>query len=407
MKISRHSLISGLSYALDIGGRKNFSHSKNTAYISALISKEMGLDEETTLDIYYAALLHDIGVSGEYIPYEHSEIGAAILQKLPLSEEIPKYVLYHHEFYSGGGSRKLSDSYIPAGARIICLASEFDDAFGKSGGYDIDLHLRIKRWLDENQMKFAEEVVSAFKKLLDREYFLLDYFNQETKHMLSEKSPVKDEKYFGFAEIKRFALCFAEIVNHRSPFTLDHSKGVAKLAKKAAAFLGYDTEIQNKMYIAGLLHDIGQLYVHADILYKKGELTPEERFEVKKHPYYTRKILEQIQGFEDIAEFASNHHERLDGGGYPYHMGAGQLGELDMIMAICDVYQALTEERPYRASLSSEKAWDLIGEMAEEKRFDRALVKKLKYILEDPAKTSGFEVDWEVGDKREKFKHVA
>ena len=389
MNVSKHSLIFGLSYALDIAGKNNLSHSKSTAYLSVMISRETGLAEDTVTDIYYAALLHDIAISDEFAINEykadmkrHCVIGEEIIKKLPLSKEISNYVLYHHEHYNASGPFKLSGENIPKGALIICLASAFDDKFGKSNVYDRNLFLDICAWLDKVKELFSTEIVNAFHSLIKREFFLLDYFNHETKYALSDKIVVSDDVYYQIDEIEKFALCFADIIDQRSPFTFHHSIEIAKLAKKAAAHLGYDDETQNKMYIAGLLHDIGKLHVSIDILHKNGPLTPDERFEINKHTYFTRKILEQIEGFEEIVDFASNHHERLDGTGYPYQMAGDRLCELDRVMAICDVYQALTEERPYREKLKPEQVWSIIDNMAENKHLDKLLIEKIRKVFD-------------------------
>ena len=389
-KTSRHSLIFGLSYALDIAGRNNMSHSKNTAFLSVLISREIGLPESEVLNIYYAALLHDIGVSDEFITKEyavdmkkHCIIGEEILKKLPLPEEIPLYSLYHHEFYDGSGPLGLSGNEIPKGAQIICLASKFDDTFGKTIFFSRDLFVDVYNWIDYNSKLFSNEVINAFSNLIKREYFLLDYFNHETKYVLSEKVVVSDEVCYESEDIVKFALCFADIIDQRSPFTFHHSSGIAELAKRAVAYLGYNEETQNEMYIAGLLHDIGKLHVPNEILHKNGMLTPEERFEINKHAYFTRKILEQIQGFEDITNFAANHHEKLDKSGYPHHLADEQLSELEKVMAVCDVYQALTEERPYRSSMPTDKVWKIIDDMAERNHLDKQLVEKIKEMLNE------------------------
>ncbi|MDR1841102.1 MAG: HD domain-containing protein [Holophagales bacterium] len=389
MNVSKHSLIFGLSYALDIAGKNNLSHSKSTAYLSVMISRETGLAEDTVTDIYYAALLHDIAISDEFATNEykadmkrHCVIGEEIIKKLPLSKEISNYVLYHHEHYNASGPFKLSGENIPKGALIICLASAFDDKFGKSDIYDRNLFLDICSWLDKVKGLFSTEIINAFYSLIKREFFLLDYFNHETKYALSDKIVVSDDVYYQIDDIEKFALCFADIIDQRSPFTFHHSIEIAKLAKKAAAHLGYDDETQNKMYIAGLLHDIGKLHVSIDILHKNGPLTPDERFEINKHTYFTRKILEQIEGFEEIVGFASNHHERLDGTGYPYQMAGDRLCELDRVMAICDVYQALTEERPYREKLKPEQVWSIIDNMAENKHLDKLLIEKIRNVFD-------------------------
>ena len=330
MKISRHSLIFGLSYALDIAGKNNLSHSKSTAYLSVLIGRKIGLDVNDIIELYYAALLHDIALSNTYNILQHCIDGEEMLRKLPLPESIAKSVHYHHEFYDGSGAFKLSGNNIPIGAQIICFSSAFDDRFGKAAdNFDKNLFFEVNGWLDRNKKLFSDVITEAFACLIKHEFFLLDYFNHETKYMLSDKLVFDDDVTYCCDDLVKFAHCFADIIDQKSPFTSNHSHGIAELARKASAHLGYDIETQKKMYISGLLHDIGKLSVSVDILHKNGSLTPEERFEINKHTYFTRKILEQIEGFEDIVNYAANHHEKLDGTGYPYRMPGERLGELD------------------------------------------------------------------------------
>ena len=389
MNISRHSFIFGLSYALDILGRNNLSHSKSTAYLSALVARKIGLSEEDTNIIYYAALLHDIGIADEYVTgrlslkdlVTHCEIGERMLKKLPLPEIMPKYVLFHHEYYNGCGVFELSGDEIPLGAQIICLASDFDDLFGKTKNYDKLLIDKAYSWLDGRKEQYHEGILDVFTGLMQVEYFLLDYFNHETKYTMSKMVIANDDVYFDVDDVKKFALCFAEIIDQRSPFTFSHSTGIAHLAQKAARHLGYDDATQNNMYIAGLLHDIGKLHISLEILHKNGALSPEERFEINKHTYYTRKILEQIQGFEEIVGLSANHHEKPNGKGYPYRLSGDKLGELERIMSVCDVYQALTEERPYRESLAATKVWSIIDDMAGDGSLDKSLTEELKHVF--------------------------
>ena len=379
MNVSRHSLIFGLSYALDIAGKNNLSHSKSTAYLSVLTARKIGFSKEEILNLYYAALLHDIALSNTYEMIPHCIDGGKMIGNLPLPKSIAKDVLYHHEYYDGSGLFNLSGDDIPKSALIICLASSFDDIFGSvSAKFDHALYSKVCDWLGANTHLFSKEISGAFRSLTEQEYFLLDYFNNETKYILSDKLVVGDDVSYGYDDVVKYAHCFAGIIDCKSSFTSTHSHGIASLARKAAAYLGYDEETQNKMYISGLLHDIGKLYVPVEILHKNGPLTREERFEINKHTYYTRKVLAQVDGFEDIVNYAANHHEKLDGTGYPYHIPGEDLSELEKIMAVCDVYQALTEARPYRESLSGEKVWAIIEKMALENHLDKDLTLKLK-----------------------------
>jgi len=104
---------------------------------------------------------------------------------------------------------------------------------------------------------------------------------------------------------------------------------------------------------------------------------------MNKHIYYTRKILEQVEGFEEIVEFAANHHEKLDGTGYPRQMRGEDMSELEKVMCICDVFQALTEERPYRSKLPLEKVFSIIEKMVVRKHLDGVLYEKIKSALSE------------------------
>lgn len=380
MKINERSLIEGLSYALDVAEKNYFSHAKHVAYTSFMVAKELKLPKEQQKDIYYAALLHDIGASNSSSRKEHCIVGRNIIENLPVKKIISEYVFYHHEHVDGTGPFQLKGEEIALPAQIICLADLFDTSFRDLKTLNSAAFNKMRDWINANQELFYPELMTAFQELIEREYFLLDYFNYKFNNILSRRIEIQ-ENYLDLENIKEFALAFSKIIDRRSPFTYRHSVGIADLVSKITKKLGYDCEVQNKMYIAALLHDIGKLAVPNEIIDKNGKLNEQERYEINKHTYYTRWILEQIDGFEDITEFASNHHEKLNGHGYPLHLYGDQIGELDRIMAICDIYQALTEERPYRKQMPIEKVWAIIDEMVDSNHLDGVLVSKIKTIL--------------------------
>ncbi len=160
------------------------------------------------------------------------------------------------------------------------------------------------------------------------------------------------------------SLCqaFAGVVDAKSPFTFCHSVGVSQVAIDIATGMGLDAEMITMIRRASLLHDIGKLGVSNAILDKPGKLTPEEWEAMKMHPVYTQKILELITGFEELAVVAAAHHERLDGTGYPRNMSGKDLTLPARIIAVADVYQALSEKRSYREGLPSEVVLKMIKE---------------------------------------------
>jgi putative nucleotidyltransferase with HDIG domain len=163
------------------------------------------------------------------------------------------------------------------------------------------------------------------------------------------------------ARLDATAYAFAAVIDAKTPFTYRHSTNVARYAVGIASALGADTVVSRDMLRAGLLHDIGKLGVSNRILDKPGRLTEEERDEVKKHPRWTLQILERVPAFRHFAAASAHHHERLDGRGYPWGLDDQRLDFTARVLAIADVYEALTANRPYREGLSLEKVLGIMG----------------------------------------------
>ena len=202
---------------------------------------------------------------------------------------------------------------------------------------------------------------------------------------LWEKVP-REKIELTFEQIKNIAGFFARIVDYKSPFTSTHSIGVAECARKLSGYMGFDDETVQKMYLAGALHDIGKVAIGNDILEKPDRLTDEEFDTMKHHASYTYRILSDIDDFDEIRDWAAFHHERLDGTGYPFGKSADELNECERIMACVDIYQALTESRPYKKGMTHEKAihkdhfnpqiFGILEDMAQKGWLDKNIVLK-------------------------------
>lgn len=129
--------------------------------------------------------------------------------------------------------------------------------------------------------------------------------------------------------------------------------------------------ICDKMYLAGTLHDVGKIAIGNEILEKPARLTDEEFAKMKNHAGYTYMILSKVDGFEEIRDIAAFHHERLDGSGYPFGKRADELTTLQRIMACADIYQALTEKRPYKDGMDHDKACEILKDMADKNWIDK------------------------------------
>ena len=137
------------------------------------------------------------------------------------------------------------------------------------------------------------------------------------------------------------------------------------------------------MRIAADLHDLGKLAIPNSILDKPSGLTRKEFQIIQAHPFYTRRILEKIDGFDDITDWAANHHEKLDGSGYPYGLDKNDLDFNSRILACVDIYQALTEDRPYRKGMSHKDAIKIMNNMAREGLIEPSVTEDMDSIFRD------------------------
>jgi len=176
------------------------------------------------------------------------------------------------------------------------------------------------------------------------------------------------------AELRGLAAIFARIVDAKSPFTFDHSVGVARVARLLAERLGDDPETCDQVEIAGLLHDLGKLRVPDEILDKPGALDDRERSVMNTHSFETWQILRRIEGFESITPWASYHHEEPGGTGYPFHLKAEQLPLEARIMRVADIFQAMAQDRPYRRGLATAQVVAFLDRLGRKGRLDRDIL---------------------------------
>ena len=389
VQIDLKQMLPAFSLALDIAENQPMEHAQRTAYIALQIGKQLGLSGQDMQDIYIAALLHDVGVTHSKVDahidnnqlMSHCFIGRDIVTSLPfISKKIGENIAWHHANWDGNGVFERQGHEIPIGAQIIYLADKIDIQLGESA-FIYSKRATILNYVMESSGKlFNPEVVEGFLAVQSREKFWLDYSNGDIIDVISNFS--FSTMSFDLANMEVLALAFARIIDNKSPFTHYHSQGVAELVSGLGSYYGFDVETIQTLKISGLLHDLGKLSVPNDILDKPGQLSPIEYQVVKGHSYYTKRILSKITGFEQIKEWAGNHHETLDGKGYPEGLGGDRLSLQDKIVAVCDIYQALTEERPYRVKpLAQSKVFDILDEQAQKNKICQRVLSSLKKMI--------------------------
>jgi HD-GYP domain-containing protein (c-di-GMP phosphodiesterase class II) len=166
----------------------------------------------------------------------------------------------------------------------------------------------------------------------------------------------------------------AEFADLKSPFTVGHSRGVAELAAEAARAYGLPEPDAVALRRAGLVHDFGRMGVSNAIWDKPGPLTTSELERVRLHPYLTERILSSSPALAPLGELACQHHERVDGSGYPRGLRGNQLSPAARLLAAADAYRAMIEPRPHRPALPEAEVADVLRAEVRAGRLDAEAV---------------------------------
>ncbi len=229
-----------------------------------------------------------------------------------------------------------------------------------SQGAPVDVTQRLKR-LDERQ--FHERHAQAVNWKLDEKVNELERAN-----VLLRASEARSQ-----ALTMAVVETISKMVEYRDPYTTGHERRVGDLAAAIATQLGYPEERLDGLRIGGYLHDVGKIAMPAEILTKPGRLTETEFMLIKAHAQIGYDILSGIEFPWQVAEMARQHHERLDGSGYPRGLVGEQILPEARILAVADVVEAMTSHRPYRPAIGLAKALAEI-EQGRGSRYDPAVV---------------------------------
>ncbi len=354
------NLLLSLSDALDLASPDLSQHQLRTSFIAWQIGKAAGLEEKDMADLFIAALLHDVGalsaeekvdvrMSRMKFPEEHCLLGEKLLSQVPMFVTPAKIARCHHTPYHNRLYAGLSPTVALLG-QILMLADTIERAIDRK---KFILHqdqslLAYIQSLSGTQIR--PDLVELFQSIAVREDFWFDLMSPRLYSILLNHGPCHSIE-IELSQLLIISEMFRNMIDFRSRFTSTHSSGVAAAAAALSRAFGFtQTEIE-LMEVAGNLHDLGKMAIPNSILNKPGKLTDEEFALMRQHTYYTYTILSTIGGIQHIAEWAAFHHERLDGSGYPFHVSAEDLSINSRIMAVADIFTALTEKRPYRASL--------------------------------------------------------
>lgn len=374
-----------LSDAIDLASPQIASHQMRTAFIAWQIGKNAALSKERIENLFIASLFHDIGALSledkikihkfETIDVEpHCILGEALFESCHLFTPAKKIVRYHHKHWHLWESP--IDTPDVFDSQILYLADYLER--------HIDRNQFILHQVDGLNEKINsaagdiihEDIVDLFLGISSREDFWLDLSSPRLYSILLHSGPLKRAE-IAYDNIFSIASLFRNTIDFKSRFTATHSTGVAECAVTLSRLFGL-TEIEVKqMEIAGYFHDLGKLAVPNSILEKPDKLTKDEFAVIKQHTYFTYSVLNTIGGLDHIAEWAAFHHEKLDGTGYPFHIGAEKINAGARIMAVSDIFTAIAEDRPYRKGMERKKIETILMSQVENNALDKKIVNLL------------------------------
>ena len=416
--VALSEVLGALSYALDLTEGEPPGHAVRTTAIGMRLAEQIGLGEEDRSSLFYALLLKDAGCSSNaarlsslFAADDHAakramkvtdwskpgalaaytwrniepgrgplakarrmrsiaqedevtrevigtrcERGADIARMLELPEPSAQAIRALDEHWDGSGHPMgLVGEEIPLLGRILCLAQTveiFTRTTGPAGAMAMALK-RAGRWFDP-------ALVEALLAIRDDQAFWGPLADPSVVPPAAAWEPDDRVVMADDRRLDRVAEAFARVIDAKSPYTARHSEQVARWAVAIAEQLDFDAAGLRDLWRAGLLHDIGKLAVSNRILDKPGRLDPDEMAVIREHPRHTQAILARVACFRSIVHTAASHHERLDGRGYHRGLAAFDLTRAARVLAVADIYEALTAERPYRAAMPAERALDIV-----------------------------------------------
>ena len=387
--------IHALSDALDLVGVDQVLHGKRVGFMALLCGEALGLDPRQRDDLFHAGLLHDCGVSStqthrlliQELDWKgvefHCVKGSELLGRFAPLAHLAPIVRHHHTHWDVLNALNIPQP-IARWANLIYLVDRVDALATSDGSRDI---LLIRHDIRDTVQRlrgsyFAPDLVALFLDLSDNEAFWLRLEARPLIRFIYERERETGVVPISFIELKQLALIFACVVDAKSPYTLEHSLGTARVGPFLAEQVGLSPETRDKIEVAALLHDLGKLRVPDEILEKPGPLTFEERAAIQRHSFETYQILRGITGLEDITLWAAYHHEKLDGQGYPFRQRGEELTIEARIIAVADVFQALAQPRPYRQRLSPARLLDMLRVFVRDRHLDGDLVELVGQHLE-------------------------
>jgi HD-GYP domain-containing protein (c-di-GMP phosphodiesterase class II) len=388
------------SQGLDLAEGKLVGHAQRVCYIATSLADALELDPARRTGVFFGALLHDIGVTlaasdlcryagvdedvifgpspvrqipeqrGDFgfadrsavmdAVYQHCLLGEETVRALDLPDEAATAVRTHHERWDGEGfPEALSGDATPIEGRIVAIA-DYAEVLIAEQPSSLAARRNFMLSLGESAGRQHDpDLVRALLALTRSDEFWLGLYSENLVETLTAMRGAAESRK-SRKRVTRFAEVFADLSDAKRGRTVGQARRTADGAERLSQALALDPGHVEMIRIAALLQDIGQLGVPARVMSKPDILSVSEMQMMRQHPTSSEMILEELNGFEEIAIWIARHHERPDGKGYPELLSGDDIPLESRILAVADVFAALTSERPHRGAVSRKDARQIL-----------------------------------------------
>lgn len=334
IQFNLNNFLLATSFVLDSKVSKN--HYKRVAYISLNLGLSYKLEPKQMADLCSLALVYDLKKED--------------LEKIPFLQK--KETLNN-----------------PLFEELISLASKLDRKFVLDSN-NIENKNEIIKFVEDN---FYDELVSKFLKLCENISFLLGLYSENDILQFVYSSLYDFTTAINFEELLEVTTIFHKLENPNSK--------LIEMCEKLLEIYGFEHKDKLTFLIAASVQNIGKLVIKKEVLEKEDTLSAIEYELIKAYPYYTKKVLSNILGFENITNLASKVQERVDGSGYPFCLDAKALSLKDRLLQSIMAYHSLLEEKPYRKAYSYSKAIEILEDEAKSLKYDKTIIEDIKKVF--------------------------
>ena len=363
-----------ISNMLKMQNAKLLDHGSRVGYLVAKMLEAKGLSEKEVLEGYLIGLLHDVGAYkteeiDKLIQFEtknvceHSIYGYLILELSEIMADKAEIILHHHTPWNKINGLSADKKEL---ANLIFLADRVEIYVrSKQEPIDIEMLKKHQFYSDENLELFikADQKYDLQKRLMDG-----SFINDTEKYLYRAE--------FSKDELKKWIRMAALLIDFRSESTVTHTITMVSASVAIAKKMGLSRQQLDEVYTGAYIHDLGKIAIPLEILEKPGKLTFDEMEVMKTHILLTGNIIRGHVS-DNVYKIAMRHHEKVNGRGYPYGIEDEEMTLAEKIVAVADIYSALSGKRSYKDKFDKEKIISIMEQLAEQSHNDKDVIQVL------------------------------